>query len=147
AAGAEGGPMRLWVPVLLGAICPAVVWAQVPAGGEFQVNTYTTYDQFFPSAAMDQEGNVIVVWESERGGVGVFGISGQRFDAAGVRRGSELEVSSGTSPFFSDAHVASAAKGSFVVAWHFIFNDSIQNVQGRRFSAAGVPLGRDFAGT
>jgi hypothetical protein len=35
-----------------------------PLGGEFQVNGYTTSNQFGPSAAMDVDGSFVVVWES-----------------------------------------------------------------------------------
>ncbi len=34
------------------------------AGGEFQVNTYTTSLQFYPSVAMDADGDFVVVWSS-----------------------------------------------------------------------------------
>jgi len=33
-------------------------------GSEFQVNTYTTGAQYFPSVAMDATGNFVVVWTS-----------------------------------------------------------------------------------
>ena len=33
-------------------------------GGEFQINSYTTSDQAFPSVASDTNGNFVVVWES-----------------------------------------------------------------------------------
>ena len=36
--------------------------AQVPAGGEFRVNTYTTADQSEPRVAMDPSGRFAVVW-------------------------------------------------------------------------------------
>src|SRR5262245_43799073 len=45
-----------------------------PQGPEFQVNTYTTGDQFEPSAAQIAGGSFVVVWTSTQGG-----IFGQRF--------------------------------------------------------------------
>ena len=33
-------------------------------GGEFQVNTYTTYSQAGPSVALDADGDFVVVWNS-----------------------------------------------------------------------------------
>src|SRR3972149_653080 len=33
-------------------------------GSEFQVNSYTTSNQFFPSVASDANGNFVVVWMS-----------------------------------------------------------------------------------
>jgi hypothetical protein len=35
-----------------------------PAGPEFQVNTYTTSVQRFPSVAAHADGDVVVVWDS-----------------------------------------------------------------------------------
>jgi hypothetical protein len=132
--------------VALTTALPALAAAQVPAGGEFQVNTYTTGGQLAPSASMDGAGDMVMAWSSERGGPGLFGISGQRFDAAGVRQGSEL-LFTGTAPTLGGAKVAMAAKGSFVVAWDSLFNDSIQSIAARRFSAAGVPIGQEFWST
>jgi hypothetical protein len=37
-----------------------------PAGGEFKVNTYTRYNQYFPVVAMDSDGDFVVVWEGYR---------------------------------------------------------------------------------
>lgn len=55
-----------------------------PRGDEFQVNTYTTYDQMSPVIAADAAGNFVVVWKSlgSYGGDTEFeSIQAQRFDA------------------------------------------------------------------
>jgi len=36
--------------------------AGAPLGGEFQVNSYTTYNQYSPAVAVDAAGNFMVVW-------------------------------------------------------------------------------------
>jgi hypothetical protein len=54
----------------------------IPAGPEFQVNTYTTSSQSGPSVAMDPDGAFVVVWQSYgSGGTDTSGrsIQGQRF--------------------------------------------------------------------
>jgi hypothetical protein len=38
--------------------------AQIPAGAEFHVNTYTTGPQTSAKVASDANGNFVVVWES-----------------------------------------------------------------------------------
>ena len=48
---------------------PDAASAAVPSGTEFQVNTYTTNNQVFPSVASDSAGNFVVVWQS-RGSAG-----------------------------------------------------------------------------
>ncbi len=54
-----GGPIL----VLLLASLRTPLWAQgLPLGNEFQVNTYTTSGQKYPSVATDSSGNFVVVW-------------------------------------------------------------------------------------
>jgi len=55
--------------------------AGVPLGGEFQVNTYATGFQGYPSVSSDSAGSFVVVWESyDQDGSGP-GIFGQRYSA------------------------------------------------------------------
>jgi hypothetical protein len=48
-------------------------------GTQFQVNTYTTYSQFFPAVATDADGDFVVVWES-------YGSSGTDDSDSSVQR-------------------------------------------------------------
>src|SRR6185503_19698871 len=68
-----------------------------PQGSEFQVNTYTTGLQASPSVAADEDGTFEVVWTTVQDGS--YDIFGQRFDAAGVRQGSEFRVNSYTTGY------------------------------------------------
>jgi hypothetical protein len=87
----------------------------VPQGGEFQVNTYTTYGQGAPAVASDASGNFVVTWN----GSGVSGSDafGQRFNASGIAQGSEFRVNSYTAGDQSNAVVAADPDGDFVVVW------------------------------
>jgi len=118
-------------------------------GGEFQVNTTTTDNQFSPSVAADAKGNFVVVWTGPD--QNVYGVFGQRFDAAGGRRGAEFQVNTyttGTQGFAgrSAPFVASAADGRFVVAWASNpgTDGSGLSVQARRYDAQGVAAGAEF---
>ena len=65
--------MRPRVPLFLLATCiPALAAAQVPAGREFQVNTYTTGSQGLPSAGMDAAGRLVASWTNPISGGGTF---------------------------------------------------------------------------
>src|SRR5437870_5247186 len=75
---------------------PTVAWAQLPAGAEFQVNTYTSSLQLAPAVAADANGNFVVVWSSANKDGSAFGIFGQRFKAAGVPQGSEFQINTYT---------------------------------------------------
>src|SRR5512142_2155515 len=101
--------------VLLAVLAVASASAQVPAGGVFQVNTYTTGNQAAYAVAASAGGNFVVVWRSEQDGGGLFG---QVFDASGARRGSEFQVDTYTtySGQFG-TRVAADEAGRFVVVW------------------------------
>lgn len=49
-------------------------------GLEFQVNTFTTFDQESPTAAMDPNGNFVIAWHSIINGIGTMRIYGQLYD-------------------------------------------------------------------
>src|SRR5262245_30953055 len=118
-------------------------------GGEFQVNTTTTDDQYRPSVAADAKGNFVVVWVGPDGSS--KGVFGQRFDAAGARRGAEFQINTyttGTQGLSGRAGplVASAADGRFVVAWtsNTGTDGSDASVEARRYDAAGIAQGDEF---
>ena len=52
-------------------------------GDEFQVNSYTTDDQAFPSVAATGTNQFVVAWESDGQDGSGDGVFGQRFDFAG----------------------------------------------------------------
>ncbi len=68
-----------------------------PAGGQFQVNSYTADLQRFPSVAASADGGFVALWESE-GSSGSdasgFSIQGQRYGADGTALSGELQVDS-----------------------------------------------------
>jgi hypothetical protein len=131
---------------LVGA-CPSLSSAQPqPAGGEFQVNTYTTDRQRFPRVATDAASHFVVIWRSDDGqdgsGRGVFG---QRYDAGGAPRGGEFGVSTYTTDDQSFPAVAMGVGGTFAVVWSSNAQDgSSQGVFGQRYDTGGAPLGSEF---
>jgi len=121
------------------ALCAALpAAAQVPAGGELVVNTYTTGYQAYSSVARRPDGSFVVVWDDGSDYV----VKGQRFDRAGRRVGAEFAVSS-TGRNYAPA-VALSPDGGFVVAWSSFPDGSVVGVRGRRFDALGVPRGAEF---
>jgi len=118
-------------------------------GGEFQVNTYTTDHQYHPSVAMDSDGDFMVVWDS-RGSYGPdtnTSVQGQRYAADGTPQGSEFQVNSYITGGQEYPDVTMASSGAFVVVWASTGTSGTDinwNVQMRRFSADGMPVGQDF---
>ncbi len=89
----------------------------VAQGVEFQVNTFTTGGQRFPSVAMDADGDFVVTWSSVNQDGSNFGVYAQRYSAAGVAQGNEFRVNTFTTGAQALAVVAMDADGDFVVAW------------------------------
>jgi hypothetical protein len=110
-----------------------------PRGGEFQVNTVPHPGFTSASAATNPDGSFVVVWTS------TLGISARRFDAAGAGLGAEFQVNSQTPLTISIPVVAADAAGNFVVVWEVEPIPFDKNLAGRLFTAAGAPIGGDFA--
>ena len=122
-----------------------------PAGGEFQVNTYTTGSQGYPAVAFDGTGKFVVVWQSsgfspqDGSGDGVFA---QRFDAGASRLGGEFQVNTHTLGSQFAPAVAADADGNFVVVWATAYGIGQEHdgdgVLGQHFASTGEPLGPEF---
>jgi hypothetical protein len=138
---------RIAVAVVLAGLSAPFLSAQVPAGGEFQVNTYTTNYQVAGSRAVasDADGGFVVVWMSnEQDGSGI-GVYGQRYDATGAPLGSEFAVNSYTTNDQSGPSVASDPVGNVVVTWESDGQDgSADGVFAQRFDASGQRRGAEF---
>jgi hypothetical protein len=113
-------------------------------GTQFQVNSYTTYHQRYPSLAFDASGNFVVVWESgaldtpgqDGSGYGVFG---QRYDTAGAVQGDEFQVNAFTTNFQRTPSAAATGTDKYVVAWTSAGQDgSSSGVFGQRFDFGGT---------
>jgi hypothetical protein len=119
--------------------------AGAPSGGEFAVNTATADRQNAAATCSDADGNFVVVWQSyDQDGDG-YGIFGQRFDAAGGRRGSEFQVNSFTEYSQEEPDVACAADGGFVVVWQGGAQDGDgYGIFGQRFDGDAAKAGSEF---
>ncbi len=122
-----------------------------PIGGEFQVNSYTTDDQIFPTVASGANGNFVVVWQSlGSGGTDNDGwsVQGQRYASNGTPIGGEFQVNSYTNSFQNNPAIASDATGNFVVVWRSYGSAGDDNssfsVQGQRYASNGAPIGGEF---
>jgi len=120
--------------------------AGLPQGGDFQVNSYTTSYQRYPTVASDANGNFVVVWQSDGQDGSTWGVFGQRFNADGLPQGGEFQVNSYTTDRQSYPAVASDPDGNFVVVWESYSQDGSPTwgVFGQRFDAAGLPQGSEF---
>ncbi|MCA9094789.1 MAG: hypothetical protein KDA68_14980, partial [Planctomycetaceae bacterium] len=115
-----------------------------PVGPKYRVNTYTTGDQAGAAVAMDDEGNYIVVWESNGHPGLTLGVFAQRYNSAGEPIGTEFQVDtpplSNQSPpaLISFIDVAMDPDGDFVVVWK---NQISKGLMFRRFNSEGIAQG------
>jgi hypothetical protein len=114
---------------------------EVPRGGEFHVNTFTTGRQSGAAVAMDAVGNFVVVWAADHlDGVGP-GIYGRRYDSKGVPRGGEFPISTYRVEEAAGARIRMDAAGNFVVTWR---SGSGPGRLGRRYDGSGMAVGPEF---
>ena len=136
---------------LLAGLClfavPASSGAQVRAGGEFRVNTYTTGYQYAGAnaAAASADGRFVVVWETVGLDGSGYGVVASRFDGNGARLGADFVVNAYTTSYQYFATVGMNARGRFVVAWQSYTQDgSRQGAFAQRFERDGVRAGSEF---
>jgi hypothetical protein len=130
--------------VFLSAAAPLAVSAQAPPlSAEFQVNTYTTGNQYLSSVAMDGAGNFVVAWDTYDGGN--YGVAARAFDFTGAPLTDEFAVNSYTTGNQYDSWVAADRNGDFVVVWtsYGQLNPTDAEVYARRF-VGGAPTGPEF---
>ena len=115
--------------------------AGAPQGAEFQANTFTNNSQAFPALAADAQGNFVVAWESFIQDAATSGVFGQRFTAAGARRGAEFQLNTYVTGTQANVSLGTDTAGNFVAAWDSLGQDgSGYGVAARRFQGV-FPVG------
>jgi hypothetical protein len=132
---------RVAVAFVLAGLSASWGLAQVPAGGEFQVNTYTTDYQAEPLVASSAGGAFVVAWMSTDGNAS--GVFARRYDAHGTPLGTEFQVNTFTVGTQTIRGLTSDALGGFIVVWQSQDADGA-GVFARRYDHSGVPLGAEF---
>ncbi len=114
-------------------------------GGEFQVNTYTTGNQFFSDVSADTAGNFVVAWTSNPGtDLSGLSVNAQRYDANGVPQGANFQVNTYTTGNQLSAGVTHMADGSFFIGFQSNQNEAAGDVIVKRYDASGNPVGAEF---
>lgn len=116
---------------------------ETPVGKEFRINTYVSGHQTSPSVAGLVDGGFVATWYSQDQDSSGEGVYGQRYDAAGKRKGGEFRINSVTKNNQTDPSVASLPNGGFVVVW-MSQNIGKKYLVAKRFNAAGAALGNEI---
>jgi len=101
---------NLLLVLLLG---PAFAWAQMPLGGEFQINQATVSYEEDPDVAKAPDGSFVVVWDDAAYNTPV---SGRRFSSGGTPLTGDFQIDQG-GDYNGDPRIDGDAAGAFVVVW------------------------------
>lgn len=113
-----------------------------PTSIEFRVNIYLNDNQEQPSAAMANDGSLVIVWQSYGQDGDQEGVYARLYNAQGSPAGGEFQLNTYTSGTQAYPSVAMAGDGSFVVVWHSDGQDgSGYGIFFQRFDAQGNALG------
>lgn len=119
-----------------------------PAGGEFQVNVFTSGTQSIgskKSILFEPTGGFVVVWNSQVQDGSMVGIFGRRFASSGAPTGGEFQVNTYTPGSQASAMLVGRAAGGFLVLWSSLGQDgSDAGLFARRYNSSGAPEGGEF---
>ena len=111
---------------------------------EIRVNANTEDHQTSPSMAIDEDGNLAVVWQSRHEDGEDWGVFGQWFSADGSRVGTAVQLNTTTAASQSKPTITVDPTGGFVAAWQSLGQDGDSwAVVARRFTSAGVADGAE----
>ena len=129
---------------LLALLGPPAAWTQVRAGGEFQVNTYTTGPQSEPSAGVDDNGDFVIAWASSGEDGSGYAVRWHKYSASGVPLAAGQANTYTTGAQFAPS-VAIDPSGRFVITWASYGQDGDEyGIFARQFDAAGNPVAPEF---
>ena len=110
----------------------------VMQGSEFQVNTYTTFDQENPSIGMDADGDFVISWQSSYNQDGNYGgIYAQRYASSGVAQDSEFLVNAYTTDHQKIPAIDMDSAGDFVITWTSFGPESDYGINAVRYDSSG----------
>lgn len=121
-----------------------------PNGSEFQVNTFTTGYQAYPSVAIDSLGDFVIVWDSgaSDGDTDGYSVHGRRFKSDGNADGDQFQVNTYTTGGQFSPTVAFDSSRDFIVTWDSFgsagSDSDSASVQAQRFFSNGMPNGTQF---
>jgi hypothetical protein len=118
----------------------------MPEGTEFRVSSETGQNHFEFDIGVDGGGNFVAVWNRPNAATQNNDVFFQRYDPAGGSLGGETLANAYTTNLQSNAAIAPQPGGGLVVVWSSAGPEGLSNVGifGRRFDAAGEPIGADF---
>jgi hypothetical protein len=119
--------------------------AGAPLTSELQISTYTASNQLAATVAENEDGDFVVVWQSDGGDGQLYGLRGRAFSSAGVALASEFQVNLRTLGGQMYPSIAARADGDFVVFWQGPDGfGGLDGIFGRSISIPAGPVGTEF---
>jgi len=114
-------------------------------GNEFQINTYTTSYQVWPSISALPNTNFVVNWDSIGEDGSSSGVYGQLLGGTGAKVGIEFQINTFVNASQQSSSVASLFDGRFLVSWMSHQQDGDGwGVYGQLFEENGTRIGNEF---
>src|SRR5439155_765136 len=103
---------------------------------------HTADNQDVPAVAMDDSGNFIITWQSDKQDGDKRGIYGQQYDSGGVAQGGEFLVNTTTTNEQTNPAVAMSSSGKLVAVWDGNGPGDGTGIFGQRYtySATGITV-------
>ena len=116
----------------------------LPGRPEIEVTQTPQSDQIAPSAAGDQQGRVLVAFESTSTGVTVSDVYARQFDLAGLPMGEQYRINT-TTTGAQRTPVVAGKNGAFVAAWASEGQDgNLRGIYARRLSGTSANHGTEL---
>ncbi|WP_085910179.1 VCBS domain-containing protein, partial [Kiloniella majae] len=112
-------------------------------GGEFQVNSYTTDNQYHPKISSLSDGGWVITWNSQDQDGSSYGVYGQAYNADGSTKGAEFQIHDETSGEQSGVYPSGLLDGGWVAVWVSDYGNNV-DVYGQIFNPDGTKLGTEF---
>ncbi len=118
----------------------------ITVGNEFQLNTYISSHQGYPSCAMDNNGRVVYTWQSDWQDGSQDSVYTRIFDSDATPLTGEIKVNTYSSSYQRSAQIAiNKTTGDFVITWVSDGQDgSGEGVYAQRFDSNGNKIGAEF---
>jgi hypothetical protein len=117
----------------------------VKAGPEFQINTYTTGEQYYPFITNLSNGGFVVTWMSYLQDSSLQGIYGQVFNDTGAKINSEFRANTYITNNQQCHYIISLVNGNFLISWASEGqNGTDWGIYAQRFDQTGLKVGTEF---
>jgi hypothetical protein len=116
-----------------------------PQGAEITINNTLEHDQILPSAAMDADGNVVIVWQAEGQQGSGSDVYLRRWDAGSSPSGVDVLVNETPQGPQRSPSVSIHPDGNTLVVWQSQHQDGFSwGIFGREFDSSGSAIVSEF---